>query len=436
MSVIAIILLIVLVAIAMLFSGCTSKENVKTLNVNDFVIAHLSGYEEYGSVTFEVDYERMFDKLPISNSTKRNSAETAKNFSLFTADYQKSDTLRNGDEIAVTWMVNEDVLKELEQSLKVDIVSDDYKYVVRDLDDVQEFNPFDYLNIDTKHTVSGKGELYLSIYCINGDEEFLWNVEHDGENGKIRNGDVLNLTITDDIDMDEFTKATGWKITKTNDTFIVDVLGRYATNSLLLNSINEETKDVFAGVINDWVVAGLNDENVLADHRQPELHGYLFYTNAEQGEHDPEYWYEIERYDENDNPIIEEDIEPTEGMLFAIYHIEDNYIQDGYYVFIGLKGVFSCDADGIYLNNGDPIPESFVHYEKETIRYNASGWQQGSEEMGFLYLGAPYAGHRDIQETFAYIEKTYGKDYAHRFTNGYFLNIVPNRETIILEGED
>ena len=141
-------------------------------------------------------------------------------------------------------------------------------------------------------------------------------------------------------------------------------------------------------------------------------------------------------YDENDNPIIEEDIEPTEGMLFAIYHIEDNYIQDGYYVFIGLKGVFSCDADGIYLNNGDPIPESFVHYEKETIRYNASGWQQGSEEMGFLYLGAPYAGHRDIQETFAYIEKTYGKDYAHRFTNGYFLNIVPNRETIILEGED
>lgn len=408
MSLVAIVFLVLIIALSLLLAGCGLGNVADAINVNDYVCIESTGYNEYGSVSLSVDYESMFNNAPVPNSTKKKVADAAEVAQVFIPQYAISDTLKNGDTVSVKWEKNSSAIKEIEEVIGVPIVCEDFEFETAGLEDVRDYNPFDDLCFDTKHTVSGNGAIDFQINYHSENSEISWNVEHDGENGKIKNGDVLNLKITDEIDNETMAREFGVRVSKTTDTVEVSFLGEYALDGKILQHIGDSERAAFDKVISDWVVTGLNDENLLCDDRTYKFEGCLYYANADE---------------------TQTDLEPEEGMLFAIYKIDDDYVYGGYYVFIGLKGLFSYDDEGVYINNGEELPNSFMYYEKEHVRYAyESGWKQNCEPMGFLYMDLAYAGHMDIQDTFKYIDESYGKDYQYRYVDVCFEDVIAERD--------
>jgi hypothetical protein len=397
---------------------CGCSVNTIRLDVNKYVTPIANGYDGYGEAFFEIDYNKIITMSQASDENKLKAAEILEAFDLFVAKHEQNG-LKNGSEISVTWEPNQDVLKAIQNLLNIKFKYDNYMYTVSGLQDVQEYDPFVDMFVNTERSSSGKG--ILSIYIIpQVDANIKWDVIHDGENGKIKNGDVLTLTIANDIDVDAFAKKTGFVITRTSMQYEVECLGEYACDSDIFYYIGNQERNSFNQVINDWVVSSLNDSIVVSPQRTYSLYGYIYYTNGKPRS-------EYDGYDTTTNSTLDA-IEPSDGMLIAIYEITDPYLPDEYYVFIGIEGVFSYDPDGVYINHGELLPNSFVYYEKETVRYNSElGWGQGDDGMGFLYMGLGYAGHQDVQDTYSYLESVYGVKYAHRYVSTHIYTELAER---------
>jgi hypothetical protein len=417
---IALILSVLLIAAMTLMSGCATTIETSSVDINKYVVPILEGFDGYGSVDFVIDYQKLIDDIHASSDARNEAVELATTFGLFECTYLPSTSLKEGDSIEVSWEPKKDAVKAVENMLNVKFKYDNYEYVVSGLKPVVDYDPFENdLIFDANHTASGRGELHFQIYCSTDQANIVWDVAHDGENGTIKNGDVLTLTIEDNIDMDSFTRETGLRITQTAVKYEVCGLGEYAVDDEIFYHICSKDQATLNRVIDDWVVSALNDDNHYSEKRTYELLGYMFYTNNALDQNKNE-----NSYDERDikAPIA---INPEESMLITIYKIFDQYMPDGYYVFIGLNGIFSYDHEGIYINHGESLPDSFVYYEKETVRYNEKfGWGQNCEPMGFLYNGIAYAGHMNVQETLQYLEETYGKNYKNCFMSTKLNEVV------------
>lgn len=368
------------------------EETLQVVDITNYITASATGYDGYGIVSFEIDYQKLADDTLASHDNKMRAVTLASIYPPFTAKIEKDGLLKNGDEIQVSWDMDDSSITVIEGYLSVDLICGEYSYIIENLLELDTYDPFENLVVDTKQTVSGSGYLEFKVHCKIADLDVMWNVTHDGENGSLKNGDVLTLSIADDIDFDAFTEATGLHIKKTTDTYTVTGLRELVKSEKIFSHIGENERAAFDKVIEDWVISGLNDQQVFeTEKRTYRPFGYLFYSNETNRE----------------SPLNE-----YRDMLIAIYEISDPKMKDGYYVFIGIKGDFYCDINGITINGEGQIPSSFIYYEKETVRYSEKfGWGQNYETMGFLHDGIAYAGHKNIIETYSYIETTYGESY-------------------------
>lgn len=399
--------------------GC-EKDSRNTVNINDYIIIETSGYNEYGSISVSVDYETMIAEHINKQASTTDTIDLVNAFPPFTAKYKDTDDWKNGDVIKIKWTKNKEVISLLEETLGKKLLCDTYKYTVDGLSDIKDYNPFDDLHIENYGTMSGSGSIDFTIQYETDNEQFLWNVEHNGKDGSLKNGDTIHLTIADDIDKKEFTKQTGLKITQKETDYTIDCLCVVATDETIFSKIADTTKSNFDTVIEEWVVAGLNDTNVIeSDPRTYQNVGYVYYANA--------------TINENGEMPKKKD-----GMFFAIYEILDYYVATPYYVFIGIEGEVTVDHERIYLN-GQEFSDSFVNYEKEKVRYTIGNirldvngneiadfkWVEG-EEMGFVINNIAFAGHQTIQETLDYIKRTYGLNYTNKFISEGIQEITTN----------
>ena len=76
-----------LLCILVLLIGCTlsgcSNENQK-VNVNDYAKIKPIGYDGYGKIDFEIDYESMFNNSSASTHQKETALRIAKEYDLYT----------------------------------------------------------------------------------------------------------------------------------------------------------------------------------------------------------------------------------------------------------------------------------------------------------------------------------------------------------------
>lgn len=442
---VAMALCVVLIGSMLLLSGCSGPIIKTPVDINPHVVVTTDGYDGYGTVSFKIDYDEIVNSSSASAENKIAAMEVLNNFELFQTTCDATD-LKNGDIITVSWTANEEAVKAVQNYLGVKFEHEDYSCTISGLTELRDYDPFVNLIVDTHGTASGVGSVDMYIYP-EVDADIKWQVAHDGNNGSLKNGDILNIKIVDDLDLDAFAKETGLRITRTEQEYELHCLSKYVRDGDIFNYIYGDASSKFDQIIKDWVVSGLNDSAVSANERTFELHGYLYYTNAEyteevhpspDGSLNPDQADEPENTDDAlDVESYEEELtEPTEGMLFAIYNVIDPFAPAGYYVFIGLEGVFSHDQESLYYNHGERVPDSFIYYEKETIRYSVTfGWRQGSEEMGFLHNGIAFAGHEDVQDTYAFIEKYYGKDYEHRYVYPGIRNEISDRHGFVIEEE-
>jgi hypothetical protein len=407
LSLIGVVCLVILVVLLFNFSNNETK-NCTTVNISEYFMPNVCGYDEYGSIAPTIDYNKMIDEVCNDSKAALKAKSLVKTYQPISIECSLSHDLKNGDVVNVTFTRNDDAAKAFEEILGIKLDGNDLSYTISGLASTQDYDPFLDLFIDTKKTASGKGDLDCSIHYTTSAGEIVLPVKHNGNNGTIKNGDVLMLELDENVDMNAFTRDTGLKITKTTSEHTVTYLRNYAIDDVLFEKLTTYDKNRLNRIIEEWVISGINDANGMGG-REYELSGYIFYTNA-------------------DSKSIDFNTKEPEGMLVAIYKITDNFIDDGYYVFIGLKDVFSYDYNGVYVGNGENLPYSFVYYEKETVRYDKMfGWGEGFEDMGFLYNKIAYAGKKNIAETFEYLEKTYGADYQYRFVSEDLKNIAPER---------
>jgi hypothetical protein len=391
--------LIILAIMICLCIGCQWRSGHK-LNIDNYIIATETGYDGYGTVSFALDYEKMINDSKADADAKASALNIATSLSPFSPKWEETNVLKNGDKVEIQWEINESAIKGLEDLLGTKIQYKKSEHTISKLTPISTFDPFEYLHADNHQTMSGTGKVDFWIQCTIGNYNVKWTVEHNGENGKLSNGDTLTLTIVDDIDKEDFARQTGKTISRTTYEYTMAGLTDYVSGDNCLACVGEKDKKIFDQIVKDWVVSGLNDENIMADSRTFKHCGYLMYANDEP---------------------------KSESMLIAIYQINDQYAGD-YYIFIGHKAVFSYDEHGIYINNGESLPTSFIYYEKETVRYSDKfGWASGSEPMGFIHNNEAFAGHKKIEETVDYLEATYGKDYKHLYVGPEFFNIIKER---------
>ena len=372
-------------------SGCSSNE-IK-INVNDYAVVKPIGYDGYGSIEYKIDYESMFAQSNASQSKKATALEITEQYDLCTLKDNRFQNLKNGDSIEIEWEIDKNIQSVLNELLKIKFEKPKAECEIKGLKTIEQLDPFEYLVSENHESISGEGILDFKIAFSKNGHDVLLNVKHDGENGKLKNGDVVELSI-ENIDNEWFKRNVGFDVIKTTSEYVISDLAEYANSENALNCISKNNEQSINQVVDEWILSGLNDmeDSNEIEKRTKEHIGYVYYCD--------------------DNGV---------GMLNSIYKIHDYFCGD-YYSFIGLKGAFQYDNNG-WLKDGESFPEMFIHYEKEKTRQSSDGVPQGNcEEMGFYSNDRLFAGKRNLEQTLMFLNDKYGTNYQHCFVSVEALN--------------
>lgn len=403
------ILILTIVACICLMSACRTNQvtPICTINVSEYLSINFDGYHEYGDATIGIDYEKMLTDIfvlsNVNDEIKGNYKTIVKSGKAMTATATKSEMLSNGDVIDVTITPNDDIIAQLNQLICVDFVFEPVNFTVFGLKDTEEIDVLECAYIETDNSFSGTGTIKISTsFMVDSEEMIEWNLAHDAQDGSISNGDIITIKIPDSIDVIAFTKSTGYKIPRTEIEHQVKELYEPINGKEIMNRLN--TAPYMDIVVQDWVVSCLNDERTYHTPRTFSHCGSALYCNDET----------------------------SECMIIGLYSIQDPLIVEPYFVFVGLKGEFSANCYTLAMRDGSDVPDSFVYYEKEMVRYNAdAGWGQGQEKMGFIYNSRGYAGHQHLSETFAYLEEMYGVNYSRLYVSESVKDDAPERAEVV-----
>ena len=92
---------LIVVIVALIFAlGPNKTTEANTVNVNDYLIYDISGYNNYGSVEIKIDYEKIVDKFQVTDAEKQETLNSVAKFPLFDISYSSSNTLKNDDTVS------------------------------------------------------------------------------------------------------------------------------------------------------------------------------------------------------------------------------------------------------------------------------------------------------------------------------------------------
>ena len=106
---------------SLLLIGCNNSNKRPVIDMNKYINANLDGYNNYASVTFEIDYKTMISDNVKDKSTVNDLVDVTKKFQPFIPKYKESNVLKNGDIINVKWDENKEAVAFIEKMLKKDL---------------------------------------------------------------------------------------------------------------------------------------------------------------------------------------------------------------------------------------------------------------------------------------------------------------------------
>ena len=143
-----------------------------TVNLNEYVTINVEGYDSMGTASYEFDYDAFENDY--SGKIKFNSKNgndysklgllmgaTTEEMLLDVCVSQKLDKtsgLSNGDKVILKWDC-EDVMAE--EYFNATLKYSDIEYTVSDLEEVESFNPFDYVTVSFSG-ISPKGTVTIN----------------------------------------------------------------------------------------------------------------------------------------------------------------------------------------------------------------------------------------------------------------------------------
>ena len=230
-----------------------------TLNLNDYVVVETSGYDGYGTARVSVDWEKMKEKygkkLSFTSEARKEYGSWIQYMSpmdlVMENVYVSLDTssgLSNGDKIAYTWQVDEDLFDYVKGTIEYE----DASYTVKGLKEVGKFDAFENLEV----IFSGVGPNGSVDWSYAGDELSAYDFYCDTTNG-LSNGDVITIYI-DDSNIEYYAENLGKVPEPSQKEYTVQGLGQYITSADMLSketlsAMQQQAYDVFhAHAAKNW----------------------------------------------------------------------------------------------------------------------------------------------------------------------------------------
>lgn len=173
--------------------------NVQTINLDKYVTVEESGYDGYGKATVKIDWDaiedKYGDKLSYTKKAKKeyssvlNYMEPIDLLKLCVSiNLDETTGLSNGDDINYTWTLSENINEYFQYEIK----AKNGEYIVKNLEKVGEFDPFENLEV----YFEGVSENATIKYEYTGTEFGYYDFEC-SKNYDLSNGDVVIISIDD-----------------------------------------------------------------------------------------------------------------------------------------------------------------------------------------------------------------------------------------------
>lgn len=220
------------------------KEENPVINISDFVVIETYGYDGVGMAKANIDTSALYMKYAdgIKYTGDNNSQEEKigrgafEYFCLNThVDLTKDDKLGNGEEIGYKVIFD----NKCEELLTCSFENTEGKYVVENLDDFSEFDPFENIEV----SFSGISPC-VSVSFADNNESFVRfkssfdiDIESDTNGGwhNLKNGDVVTIKFVPKEG--EFEKYTGYEVSTYEKQYVVENMPQY------ISSYEEMTDD-------------------------------------------------------------------------------------------------------------------------------------------------------------------------------------------------
>lgn len=245
--------------VAVIVVICIVMKMGSTINLNDYLIMETSGYDGYGKVSVSIDWDAI--QLKYGDKITYNTQATSgygSLLSLMTPTELLSDCisvkletttgLSNGDMIAYTWDVDEEVFSYIKCNIKYK----DGSYKVSGLTELATFDAF----ADLEVSFSGVAPDGRADINYNGTELSSYDFSVDQTSG-LSNGDIITVTINDSR-IESYAESLGRVPETLEKEYTVEGLTSYLSEIAQISaegmaSMQQQAEDVYnAYVAKNW----------------------------------------------------------------------------------------------------------------------------------------------------------------------------------------
>lgn len=231
-----------------------------TIDLNKYISIEVSGYNSKGEAEVSFDYdayaEDYKDKIEVKvEEGKDNNLELNLELNMgekpyealrgncFSYDVDKESELSNGDVITISWDCDE---KSAKNYFDCNLKYSDIEYKVEGLEELESFNPFDYVEVDITG-VSPSASVTVTPDLDKKEMQYI-SFTVDKKDG-LSNGDTVVVTANVD-DVDEFAKNFNSLPDPVSKEFTVEGLGSYVTSvseidEAGLDAMKKQAEDVY-----------------------------------------------------------------------------------------------------------------------------------------------------------------------------------------------
>lgn len=169
--------------------GCGGETEI---DVNQYVKVEFSGYDTIGEIAeYEFDVKQMKkDHDALEDVSKKDIEKIFEE----AFSFDKTSGLTNGDQVAVTWDVDEDDIEDFAEEYKVQLLYSDFTIEVSELEKAETFDPFEGVVVEYSGTAP-----FVTAYVYDqrdydaiGRYEFEYSLD---KSDHLSNGDEITLTV-------------------------------------------------------------------------------------------------------------------------------------------------------------------------------------------------------------------------------------------------
>ncbi len=238
------IIAVIAVAGVMLLGGCDKVAKAKepqTIDLNDYIDYTIEGYSTKAELTYSIRYDDIIDDFELEDVAASRLEKK------ITGTWSAMTYLSNGDEITFTWTVDAD---NIEEKYNVKFEAEDLKVEVKDLDEMPEYDPFEYVEV-TFSGMTGDGDATVNALDTNPLEDVSYRIE--GSSYWLSNGDEVTVTAyTYSGSLEDYCEDNNYILVQDSMTFTVEGLDDYVSS---LDQLTPEMIAELQAQANDTIIA-------------------------------------------------------------------------------------------------------------------------------------------------------------------------------------